>query len=62
MTTQVGEATAQGLVELEEIYWPSGPAHQRRAKVTVLDGEQAAWVCREGDQAGHVLTPIGHLE
>jgi hypothetical protein len=60
-SVEVAAQAAQGLVELEDVYWPTCPRHGVRARATVERRGRAVWWCKSGT-APHVLSLIGDLD
>jgi hypothetical protein len=61
MAVEVGAHTAQGLVELEQVYWPTCPIHGVRARAVLDSRHEAAWRCKQRGSSTHIVARIGDL-
>ena len=61
VTVEVAAHAAQGLVELEGVYWPTCPRHGTWTRAMVDHRRRAVWLCEKSGVAPHVLAKIGDL-
>lgn len=61
VTVDVAAQAAQGLVELESVYWPTCPLHRIWTRATVDQRRRAVWLCEKSGVAPHFLAEIGDL-
>ena len=61
VTVDVAAQTAQGLVELEGVYWPTCPGHGVRAQARIDHRHEAVWECQQRGSSPHTVARIGGL-
>jgi hypothetical protein len=62
MTVDLAEATAQGLIETENLYWPICPAHRARGRAALDERGRAVWHCSKRGTTPHSMCEVGGLD
>jgi hypothetical protein len=61
VTANVAAHTAQGMIELEQLYWPICADHGIRARAVVDTKHRAVWQCAHRGSSAHPVAVIGEL-